>query len=77
MTQGERIVQYMLDYGSITPMQAFENLGITKLATRIGEMRERGIEIQSEFMSGKNRFGQPVRYKRYFLTSKMNWKGKK
>ena len=39
MTQSERILKYINDFGSITPMQAFGDLGITKLATRISEMR--------------------------------------
>jgi len=45
MTHHERIYDYMDRFGSITPMEAFRDLGETKLATRIGEMRRKGIEI--------------------------------
>ena len=45
--QHERILQYMDVHGSITPMEAFSELGITKLSTRIGEMIASGISISS------------------------------
>lgn len=67
MTQGERIVEYIKKYGSITPMQAFYNLGVTKLATRISEMTKEGIEFERKMISANNRFGEPVRYMMYFL----------
>lgn len=67
MTQGERIVKYMQDYGTITPMEAFADLGITKLATRIGELRRDGVKISKTPVERKNRFGEPVRYMQYSL----------
>ena len=38
MTQIEAISKYIDDFGSISPIEAFSDLGITKLATRISEM---------------------------------------
>lgn len=35
--QHERILRFLDENGSITPMEAFSELGITKLSTRIGE----------------------------------------
>ena len=67
MTQGERIVEYMQRYGSITPMEAFADLGITKLATRIGELRRDGVKISKTPVERKNRYGKPVRYMQYSL----------
>ena len=55
MTQHQRIIQYMQDFGSITPMEAFSELGITKLATRIGEIAQRGHGISREMETAKNR----------------------
>ena len=46
MTQREQILQYIKDFGSITPMEAFSDLGITKLATRVSEMRKEGEEAE-------------------------------
>lgn len=65
MTQSERILNYIKDFGSITPMQAFKDLGITKLATRVSEMSAEGIEFEKEYVTSKNRYGEPVRYMRY------------
>ena len=65
MTQHERIAQYIDRFGSITPMEAFSDLGITKLATRIGEMIANGRQIEKQLIQGKNRFGEPVHYMRY------------
>ena len=67
MTHHQRIYDYMSKFGSISPMEAFSDLGETKLATRIGEMRRRGIEIDQREETGVNRFGQEVRYMRYWL----------
>lgn len=67
MNQYEKILQYMNDFGSITPMEAFSDLGITKLATRISEMRKDGIAFHQEWESSKNRYGDNVRYMRYSL----------
>lgn len=41
-TQYDQIYFYIKSYGSITPMKAFRDLGITKLATRISEMTRSG-----------------------------------
>lgn len=65
-TQHMRILEYCVEYGGITPMEAFE-LGITKLSTRISEMRRNGVEFEKQYVKGKNRFGEPVYYMRYSL----------
>ena len=45
------------------------DLGITRLASRIHDLRELGIEIDSETIKGKNRYGETVHYTRYSLKS--------
>lgn len=67
MNQHEKIRAYMERNGSITPMDAFIDLGITKLSTRIGEMERNGEKITHEREKGKNRFGEKVFYMRYRL----------
>lgn len=67
MTQKKRIIEYMKKHGSITSMEAFENLGITKLTTRISELRSDGVIIPDEYIETKNRFGEWVSCKRYTL----------
>ena len=65
MTQKELVLQYIADFGSITPMEAFGDLGITKLATRISEMKKEGRQFKIETVKGKNRYGKHTRYARY------------
>ena len=66
-TQINRIIDYMGRWGWITPLTAFQELGITKLATRISEMKDQGIGIYSEYVNVRTRFGEEVRVKRYRL----------
>ena len=65
MTQAQRIRQYLDDHGSISPMEAFLNLGITKLATRISEMIRDGEKVQKVMEKGLDRYGNTVSYMRY------------
>jgi hypothetical protein len=67
MTQREAILNYINEFGSITPFEAFADLGITKLATRISEMRRDGMEFKIEMVGTKNRYGKTVHYARYSL----------
>lgn len=67
MNQREKILDYIRRFGSISPFEAFRDLGITKLATRISEMIRSGVEIVKIQESGVNRFGQPIYYMRYKL----------
>lgn len=67
MTQKEQILDYLKRFKTITPMEAFADLGITKLATRVSEMRREGIEFNIETEKRKNRFGKPIWYAKYSL----------
>ena len=65
MTQREAIINYITEFGSITPYQAFADLGITKLATRISEMRKDGMRFKIDTVKVKNRYGKTVPYAKY------------
>lgn len=65
--QRERIYNYMASNGSITPMECFEKLKITKLSTRIGEMKREGIKIADEMVTTDK-----SRYKKYWLEETRN-----
>lgn len=70
MTQRELILKYLHDFGSITPMEAFGDLGITKLATRISEMRRDGMKFDMKMINSTNRYGKPCRFAMYSLPKK-------
>ncbi len=65
--QQEQIMEYLKKHGSITQMQATNDLGITKLATRISEMRRMGMTIPGETVREENRFGKIVPHTVYRL----------
>ena len=63
--QQYQILWYIFKYGSISPMEAFADLNITKLSTRISEMKVLGIQFDQDYEGRENRFGKKVRYMRY------------
>lgn len=71
-TQIERIEEYINEYGSITPMDAFMDLGITKLATRISTMIRSGYAIKKTMQHGRNRWGQPINFMSYAWLEDIN-----
>jgi hypothetical protein len=70
LTQHDRILKYIIDFGSITTLEAFTELGISKLTTRISELRAKGFNIIDKQESSKNRWGEVCHYNRYFLEMK-------
>lgn len=70
MTQKELILKYIEDFGFITSFQAYADLGITQLATRVKELKERGYEFKTEPQKSKNRYGKPVHFVKYYLIKK-------
>lgn len=72
MNQHERIMWYIKEFGSISPMEAYGDLGITKLATRISEMKDAGIEFDQRIEKKKNRYGDKVHYMRYWFKGEMD-----
>lgn len=67
MTQKELILQYITDFGSITSYQAYADLGVTQLATRVRELKELGYTFRTEPQNGRNRYGKPTHYVKYYL----------
>jgi hypothetical protein len=67
MNQREMILQYIKDFGSITSYEAYIDLGITQLATRIKELKEQGYSFATEWIKKKNRYGKSVSFKKYSL----------
>lgn len=66
MTQKERIIDYIRLHGSITTMEAFSNLHITRLSARIEELKKDGYKIHCTIVTKPGTEGT-VRYGRYSL----------
>lgn len=65
MTQGERILRHLEDYGSITSAEAMADYGIMRLASRVNDLRREGHPIVTEVVEGRNRYGEKTRWARY------------
>lgn len=65
MTQCEMIMKYIDTFGSITTMEAFSDLGITRLASRVCDLQKKGVELERQMETRKNRYGKKVSYMRY------------
>lgn len=62
-SQNARILSYLKNGGRITSLEALNQFGCLRLSARIKDLRDRGYEIQSQFIdvpSGK-------RVKEYFM----------
>ena len=67
MTQLDRIMRHLEDYGSITSLEAVSEYGIMRLASRIHDLKMQGVPVIKKMESSKNRYGEPVSYARYRL----------
>lgn len=67
MTQCEKILRHLKDYGSITPMEALRDYGCMRLGARIYDLKRRGHDIDSALETGENRYGERISYARYTL----------
>lgn len=67
ITQRERVLQYIKEYGSITRMTAVIDLGCHELPARIVELQREGYKFKKKFETGKNRYGDPTHWTRYTL----------
>lgn len=64
-SQKQMVLDYIREFGSITPIDAFRDLGVTRLAAKVFELKKDGHDIRTEREHCKSRFGQTTRYARY------------
>ena len=70
MNQTERILRHLQTFGAITSLEAIQDYGILRLASRISELKKEGLPIQREMVSGRNRYGEATSFARYSLESR-------
>ena len=75
-TTQSRVFEYLMQFGSITSLQAFTDLGESRLSARVFELREKGIKIDSEMVEVENRFHEKRHVKRYFIAGGRKRKSK-
>ena len=62
----KRILAYMEEHGSITTAEAFTELGCSRLSEYIRQIKESHL-IKDEWVTATNRYGEKVRYKRFWF----------
>ena len=67
MTQEKRLEDYLHKYGSINPLEAWQDLGIYRLSAVILLLRRRGIKIVTETMDVFNKFGEKCHVAKYVI----------
>lgn len=65
--QCRQVLDYMKRKGSITVAEAFQELSIGSLTSRISELKAAGYKINGSVERGFNKFGDTVHYKKYYL----------
>ena len=66
MSQATDVIEFIRDNGSITTMDAF-GLGITRLASRVHELRKFGVPVEKEMITVQNRKGELCRVAKYTI----------
>lgn len=68
-TQSDRVLDYIIKYGSITQLEALQDLGVMRLASRISDLKKQGYPIASTVEAVKNRYGENCYIKRYSIAA--------
>lgn len=64
-TQCERIINYITEFGSITPLQAIVDLGCLRLPSRIYDLKKKGYKIKSKMIAVQNRWEETTYVAQY------------
>lgn len=67
MAQKQRVLEYVEKFGSISSMEAFRDLGVTRLSAVIFDLKRDGYEFDTKPEHGRNRFGERTNFVRYSL----------
>ena len=67
LNQKQKIVAYLEKHDSLTTFEAFTELGITKLPTRISELIRDGYRFEKKMVKSLNRDGESCEFMRYRL----------
>ena len=65
-TQNDRVLAYMRSHKGITSLDAYRDLGCTRLSARIADLKGMGIAIGKIMVDRENRYGEMVKVAQYF-----------
>lgn len=65
--QCSRLYRLLVQGEKVTSLDAWRQIGIARLASRVLDLRERGIDVRSEWVEVSNQYGETCRVKQYYL----------
>lgn len=68
-SQRKKIAAHLLAGNSLTALQALNHFGCARLASRIDELRQAGMNIETHWLQVQNRQGKRVRVAEYRLAA--------
>lgn len=71
-TQTQLIIEYIEEFGSITPLEAMRDLGIYRLSARISDLKKKGYVFETKREYVPNRRGKKSPIARYSLAVGVN-----
>lgn len=67
MTQEQRLLGWLYENKSINPLEAWQSLGVYRLAAVVHSLRKHGYDIKTERMAVKNQFGEACIVAKYVM----------
>jgi len=67
LTQKQKVLRHLKEIGAITPVQAFFDYSIMRLAAIVFILKDEGYNIKTTILKSENKFGEQVRYAQYKL----------
>jgi len=67
LTQKAKVLRHLQEIGTITPIQAFFDYSVMRLAVIVFRLKDEGYNIETTILQSENKFGEPVRYAQYKL----------
>lgn len=68
MTQNQMLLNHLLAGNSITQLEALNLYGIGRLASRVNDLKDRGVFVRSNFVKVTKANGETARVKEYWLS---------
>lgn len=68
MTQNQMLLNHLLAGNSITQLEALNLYGIGRLASRVNDLKDRGVYVRSNFVNVTKANGETARVKEYWLS---------
>jgi len=57
-TQCERLLEYLMEGGRISPLDSVQKLSIMRLASRVSDLIKQGHEVKKGWIEGENKYGK-------------------